>query len=92
MATSTQTKTTPAIDGLFERTSDMQEQFLAAARKATGAYLDTYEKAVDRAIDLEIRLAESSRQDWLKSIVEAQSDFARELTHTYTGTVRTLLK
>ncbi|HET9126006.1 MAG TPA: hypothetical protein VFN65_14085 [Solirubrobacteraceae bacterium] len=92
MATSTQTKSAPNLDGLFERTTDAQEQFLAAARKAGNAYLDSYEKVVDRAIELEVRFAESSRQDWLKSIVEAQSDFARELTHTYTGTVRTLLK
>jgi hypothetical protein len=92
MATSTQTKTTPTLDGLFERTTDAQEQFVGAARKAAGAYLDTYEKAVDRAIELEVRIAESSRQEWLKSIVDAQADFAREMTQTYTSTARTLLK
>jgi hypothetical protein len=92
MATSTQTKTTPTLDGLFERTTDAQEQFVSATRKAGTAYLDTYEKAVDRAIELEVRFAESTRQDWLKSIVEAQADFAREITQTYASTARTLLK
>jgi len=92
MATSTQTKTTPTLDGLFERTTDAQEQFVSAARKAGNAYLDTYEKAVDRTIELELRFAETSRQDWVKSIVESQTDFARELTQTYASTARTLLK
>jgi hypothetical protein len=92
MATSTQTKTAPTLDGLFERTTDAQEQFVSAARKAGNAYLDTYEKAVDRTIELEVRFAESTRQDWLKSIVEAQADFAREITQTYASTARTLLK
>ena len=92
MTTNSQTKTAPTLDGLFERTTDAQEQFVSAARKAGNAYLDTYEKAVDRAIELELSLAESTRQDWLKSIVEAQTDFAREITQTYASTARTLLK
>ena len=92
MATSTQTKTTPTLDGLFERTTDAQEQFVGAARKAAGAYLDTYEKAVDRAIELELRLADSTRQEWVKSIVSAQTDFARDISQTYASTARTLLK
>jgi hypothetical protein len=92
MATSTQTKSTPTLEGLFERTTDAQEQFVTAARKAGNAYLDTYEKAVDRTIELELRFAESTRQDWVKSIVESQTDFARELTQTYASTARTLLK
>jgi hypothetical protein len=92
MATSTQAKTTPTLDGLFERTTDAQEQFVSAARKAGNAYLDTYEKAVDRTLELELRFAETTRQDWVKSIVESQTDFARELTQTYASTARTLLK
>ena len=91
MAT-TQTKTAPSMEGLFERTTQAQEQWGAASRKAGNAYLDSYEKAVDRALEIQLRVADSTGQDWLKSIAEAQTDFARELTHTYTSTARTLLK
>jgi hypothetical protein len=92
MAT-TQTKTsTASIDGVFERAGQAQEQFAAAARKAGHAYLDSYEKAVDRAIELELRVAGSTQQEWVKSIAETQADFARELANTYTSTARTLLK
>ena len=92
MAT-TQTKTTiPSIDGVFERAGAAQEQFAAAASKAGKAYLDSYEKVVDRATELQLKMAESTQQDWIKSIAETQADFARELTSTYTKTARTLLK
>jgi hypothetical protein len=91
MAT-TQTKNSiPSIDGMFERAGDAQEQS-AAARKAGSAYLDSYEKVVDRAIELELKLAGTTQQDWIKSIAETQADFARGLTSTYTNTARTLLK
>ncbi|MBV9818338.1 MAG: hypothetical protein JOZ07_08335 [Solirubrobacterales bacterium] len=93
MATSTQSKNAPGtLDGLFERTTDAQEQFAAAYRKAGHAYLDSYEKVVDRAIELELKLADSTGQDWLKGIVETQTNFAREVADTYASTARTLLK
>jgi hypothetical protein len=92
MATTQTRNSTPSIDGVFERAGEAQEQFAAAARKAGKAYLDSYEKAVDRATELQLKLADSTQQDWIKSIAETQADFARELTNTYTSTARTLLK
>jgi hypothetical protein len=92
MATTQTGNHTPTIDGVFERAGEAQEQFSAAARKAGNAYLDSYEKVVDRAIELELKLAGTTQQDWIKSIVETQADFAREFASTYTSTARTLLK
>ncbi len=92
MATTQTRNSVPTIDSAFERASEASEQFVAAARKAGNLYLDSYEKAVDRAIDLELKVARSSQQEWLKNIVEAQADFAREVASTYTSTARTLLK
>jgi hypothetical protein len=92
MAT-TQTKRTNApFDAAFDRANDAGEQFASHARKAGHAYLDTYEKAVDRAIDLELKFANATQQEWLTSLVEAQADFTRELTSSYTSTARSLLK
>jgi hypothetical protein len=89
----TQSKTqSPAFDSIFERANEAGEQFAAAARKAGHAYLDSYEKAVDRAIELELKVAGSTQQDWLKNLIEAQADFTREVTGSYTSTARTLLK
>jgi len=37
-------------------------------------------------------VASLSQQEWLKSLIEAQADYARGLTESYTTTARTLLK
>jgi hypothetical protein len=82
----------PSIDAAFEQVKELNDQFLTAARKAGDLYLDSYETAVDRAIDLEIKLAGLTQQEWLKNVIEAQAEIARELTGSYTATVRSLLK
>ena len=64
----------------------------AAARKAGNLYLDTYEKAVDRTAELQLKLAGLTQQEWLKSLIEAQVDVTRELAGSYTTTARSLLK
>jgi hypothetical protein len=91
--TTTQTKNpTAPFDTAFEQVKDSGEQFLSAARKAGNLYVDSYEKTVDRAIELQLKVAGMSQQEWLKSLIETQADFTRELTHSYTTTARGLLK
>ena len=93
MATSTKTHNeTASFDTAFAQFKDSSEQFLSYARKAGNAYLDSYEKAVDRAIELELKVADMTQQEWLKSIIETQTDFAREVSSSYTTTARTFLK
>jgi len=88
----TQTNGAPKVDAAFEQVKDLNEQFLAAARKAGNLAVDSYEKAVSRAIDLEVKVAGLSQQEWLKSLIEAQAEYARGLTESYTTTARSLLK
>jgi hypothetical protein len=93
MATSTKTHNPSAsFDTAFEQFKDSSEQFVSYARRAGNAYLDSYEKAVDRAIELELKVADTTQQEWLKSIIETQTDFARELSSSYTTAARSLLK
>jgi hypothetical protein len=93
MATTTQSKTgVPSFDTAFEQVRESSEQVLAAARKAGNLYLDSYEKAVDRTTELQLKLAGLSQQEWLKSLIEAQVDVTRELAGSYTTTARSLLK
>ena len=84
--------TAPTIDAAFERATEATDQMAAAARKAGNLYLDSYEKAVDRAIELELKFAGMTQQEWLKGLVETQADFTREVTSSYTSTARSLLK
>jgi hypothetical protein len=91
MAT-TYTKSAPAVDAAFEQFKHSGEQFVSAARKAGNLYLDSYEKAVDRAIEFELTIAEATPQEWLKELLETQAKLAKDLTASYTSTARSLLK
>jgi hypothetical protein len=93
MATTTSPNTgIPTFDTAFEQVKDSSEQVLAATRKAGNLYLDTYEKAVDRTTELQLKLAGLTQQEWLKSLIEAQVDLTKELTSSYTATARSFLK
>jgi hypothetical protein len=90
--TTTQTKKGESrIDAAFEPVKDMNEQFLAAARKAGNVYLDSYETAVDRAIELQRTVAGTTQQEWLKKLIETQADMTREIASAYASTARSLL-
>ena len=89
----THTKSGPqTVDAAYEQVKDFNEQAWAAARKAGNLYLDSYEKTFDQAVELELKLAGLSQQDWLRNLIEAQVDFAREISNTYTTTARSLLR
>lgn len=90
MATS-QTRTNP-FTTTYAQFKDAGEQVLDAGRKAGALYVDSYEQAVDRALELETEFASGSRQEWLQGLVQAHVDLSRELTSSYTAAVRTLLR
>ena len=92
MATTQARNGAPNVDAAYEQVKDFNEQWLTAARKAANFYIDSYEKIVDRTIDIELRAASLTQQEWLKSLIEAQADLTRELTNSYTSAARTLLK
>jgi len=93
MATTTHAKSgIPSFDTAFEQVRESSEQVLTAARKAGNLYLDSYEKAVDRSTELQLKLAGLTQQEWVKSLIEAQVDVTRELAGSYTTTARSLLK
>jgi hypothetical protein len=92
MATTQSRNGAPSIETAFEQARDLNEQVLAAARKTGNLYLDSYEKAFDRAAQLELKFAGMTQQEWLRSLIEAQVDIAREFSASYTAAARSLLK
>jgi hypothetical protein len=92
MATTETKNGVPSFDATFEQVRDSGDQFLAAARKAGNLYLDSYERAVGRTTDLQLKFAGLTQQEWLKNLIEAQVDITRELASSYTTTARSLLK
>jgi hypothetical protein len=91
--TATQTKYgPPTIEQAFEQVKQQGEQMLTATRKAGTVYLESYEQAVDRAIEIERKFGELSQQEWLKNLIGTHVDFAREVADSYTTAARSLLK
>jgi hypothetical protein len=90
--TTTQAKPEPTIEAIYSHIKDFNEQLTDAARKAGSQYVDSYAKAVDRAIDIERKVAGATKQEWVKSIIDAHADIASDITEAYTSSVRSLLK
>jgi hypothetical protein len=90
--TNAQTTNGPTIDAAFEQVKDLNEQVVGAARKVGNLYVDTYETAVERTVELELKVAGLSQQEWLKNLIEAQIDFSREIANASATTARSLLK
>jgi hypothetical protein len=89
----TQTTTAqPTFEAAFDQIKELNEQIIDAARKAGIQTLEAYEKAVDRAIDLERKLVGATKQEWLTTLIDAHADIAKEMTRAYTTTARSILK
>jgi hypothetical protein len=90
---STQTKMgVPTVDAAVEQVKGFNEQFLGPARQAGALYLDACEKAIEQTIELQLKIADMTQQEWLRSVIEKQAEFTREITSSYTSTARSLLK
>ncbi|MGA2010365.1 MAG: hypothetical protein ABSH51_07505 [Solirubrobacteraceae bacterium] len=83
---------TPTVEGAIAQAKDLNEQVLSAGRHAGTLYLDAYEKAVEQTLELQLKVAGMTQQEWLKSLIEKQADFTREAARSYADSVRKLVK
>jgi hypothetical protein len=86
------TTTKDTTEATTERIRDLNERILDAGKKAGGAYLDAYEKALESIADYQEKVAKQSDVEWVSTIVDAQARFTRDLTKLYVSTGRELLK
>jgi hypothetical protein len=91
MASTHTTNGATPFDLALEQFKDAGEQLAATARKTGKMYLESYERTVDRAIDLELKLVGLTEQAWLKNIVEAQAEVARSLNDSYATAAKAFL-
>ena len=82
----------PTLETALKQVKELNDQLMKSARQAGQLYLESYEWAVDRTIDFEHRLADLSQQEWLKDVIDAQTEFTREFASSYATSVRSLLK
>ena len=89
-----QDKPNPAADTIetaTERLAELNEKAVSQSRKASAAYLGSYENAVVSLADSYEKAAGASRVEWVASVGSVQADFARELTKVYTAAARELV-
>lgn len=82
----------PTLETALKQVKELNDQFVKSAQQAGKLYLESYEWAVDRTIDFEHRLADLSQQEWLKDVIDAQTEIAREFSNSYATAVRSVLK
>ncbi len=80
------------VDEATERIRQLNERAIDAGRKAGGAYLDAYERALKSIVDYQERLAGASQVDWIRNVIEAQAEFTREVGNMYASAAREFLK
>ena len=86
----TQTKTDP-IETAAEKVAEFNQKATENGKKASAAYLDSYEKVVAQFVDGYEKAAGATRIEWLQTVASAQADLAREVTKTYTSAARDLV-
>jgi hypothetical protein len=91
-ATTTKDKTDNPLYKPFAQLEELSEQVMESARKTGERYLDSCEQLVSRAIKAERKLADGSRQQWLKEALQTHADISQDLLEAYTSAAHTLLK
>jgi hypothetical protein len=90
----TQTKSDPiteSVEAAAERVADLHEKSVASSKKASEAYLSSYEKVVVALADTYEKATGASNIEWVASIGSLQADATREFARAYTTSVRELV-
>ena len=82
---------TARVDRATTRIRELNDRLMAAASSAGRVYLDGYENAVRNLVDLEKRIGEGSRIDWINSLTRAHADLVADVSTAYTKAARDLL-
>lgn len=68
--------------------NELGEKAVENGKKATSAYLDSYEKVVLTLADSYEKAAGATKVDWIETIASAQAGLARDITKSYTTAAR----
>jgi hypothetical protein len=74
------------------RVREVNEQLIESGRKAGLALVDSYEKGWKGIADLQEKVGEESRVEWVSALTHAQARFTRELTDAYASSARELFR
>jgi hypothetical protein len=79
-------------DETVRRVRELSDRMIELTRKNGIAWLEAYEKVLDRMLRLQERAAASTQIEWINALTAANADFMREMSTVYFRTVREQLK
>jgi hypothetical protein len=77
---------------VVRRVKELNDRMIELTRKNGIAWLEAYEKVLDRMLRLQERAAASTQIEWINALTAANADFMREMSAVYFRTVREQLK
>jgi len=91
MATQSKTSITDTLEGAATRVEEINERTAEKGRKASIAYLNTYEKAVVSLADSYEKAVGATKIEWLTNVAAKQAKATRDVTKAYTAVGRDLV-
>ena len=87
----TATHTTRDFEAATEQATRFGERLVDAGKRTGHLYLDNYEKFVGGVTEVQLKLADQSGSETVKSLASTQVALARDLAAAYTGVAREVL-
>jgi hypothetical protein len=91
MATTSKSKGTPT-EATVSRIRKLNHKPVQLAKKSGQAYLDTYERALDRVLDFEKAAARLSPLNVVAALADTHTKFVQNVTGSYISMARAVLK
>ena len=76
----------------MKRVKELSDRLIEQTQQNGNAWLEAYEKILNRMIGLQERAAAATQIEWINALTAANADFMREMTSVYFRTVREQLK
>jgi hypothetical protein len=91
-ATKPKSKGAPLSEETVSWVRELNQKPIQLAKKSGRAYLDTYEKALQRALDFEKAAASRSPLNWVTALADTHTKFVHGVTSQYIKAARDVLK
>ena len=79
-------------DETVRQVKEFSDHMIELTRKNGLAWLEAYERVLDRMLRLQECAAASTQIEWINALASANADFTREMSTVYVRTVREQLK
>ncbi len=82
----------PDIEAVAQRVKQTSDRVLELSKENGLVWLEAYEKMLKGVLKLEEETAKDLGQDWINTLVSAQTDVVREMSEAFLGAMKDRLK